>query len=101
MALRLHRAKRSAMSPAKLRLAFSLAVCFLGFGCLSNSYVVQHDELTRLAALEPDDRWASVRAVQRIGGDDYPPENDTFPPTPEEHVHGVYVGTVVVRSNHH
>jgi hypothetical protein len=83
----------------------NLAVLFLGFspllllGCLSNSYEIKRDELERLAAVEPENRWQSVRAVQRIGGDDYPPEDDSAIGTgPTGHV---YVSTVVIDSHHH
>src|ERR1041384_2563492 len=82
-----------------------LAVLSLGFspllllGCLSNSYEIKRDELERLAAIAPENRWQSVRAVQRIGGDDYPPEDDSAIGTgPTGHV---YVSTVVIDSHHH
>jgi hypothetical protein len=65
-------------------------------GCLSNSYNVPHDELARLSSLPPEDRWESIRATQRIGGEDNPPEPD-WPSEP----HPVYVTTVVVESHHH
>jgi hypothetical protein len=78
-----------------------LSPCFL-VGCLSNSYTVERGELARLAALEPDERWQSVRAVQRVGGDDYPPEYEPYsPPPPPGLGPRVYVGVVVVHSHHH
>jgi hypothetical protein len=78
----------------------SLFFCPLfALGCLSNSYYVERDELQRLSSLPPESRWESVRAVQRIGGSDNPPDDDSAigrgPGGP------VYVSTVVVDSHHH
>jgi hypothetical protein len=47
-------------------------------GCLSNSYYVPRDELARLSALPPEERWQSVRAIQEINGDDYPPNDEVL-----------------------
>ncbi|HEY3593042.1 MAG TPA: hypothetical protein VGL13_04190, partial [Polyangiaceae bacterium] len=65
-------------------------------GCLSNSYVVQHDELARLATVDPASRGASIRAVQQIGGDDDPPGGAAVDPVPPTPVHTVFIETVVV-----
>lgn len=65
-------------------------------GCLSNSYYVERDELARLSALGPEERWQSVRATQRIGGEDDPPTPEWYPePRP------VYASTVVIESHPH
>jgi len=73
---------------------------FLLLGCLSNSYYIERDEVERLASVDPESRWQSVRAVQRIGGSDNPPEDDSLVGLPEASG-GVYVSTVVVDSHHH
>jgi hypothetical protein len=79
--------------------AFCFLLCpLLLLGCLSNSYYVQRDELQRLAATPPESRWQSVRAVQRIGGDDNPPVDDSYVAYES---HPVYVSTVVIDSHHH
>ena len=70
-------------------------------GCLSNSYSIDRGELMRLSALEADQRWESVRAVQRIGGDDYPPDYEPFAPPLEEPPPRVYISAVVVHSHHY
>jgi hypothetical protein len=79
----------------------SLLLCpqFLS-GCLSNSYYVERDELQRLSALPPESRWQSVRAVQRIGGEDNPPVDDSAV-VGRSDSSSVYVGYVVVDSHHH
>ncbi len=78
---------------------------FLGpillLGCLSNSYYIERDELQRLSSLPPESRWQSVRAVQRIGGDDNPPVDDSAVVGPSEPSGSVYVSTVVIDSHHH
>ncbi|HEX9297911.1 MAG TPA: hypothetical protein VF881_18850 [Polyangiaceae bacterium] len=89
------------MRHSALAYVASLLSPFLLGGCLSNSYAVERGELMRLAALEPEERWQSVRAVQRVGGDDYPPEYEPFAPPPPEPAPRVYVSTVVVHSHHH
>ncbi|HEV3189227.1 MAG TPA: hypothetical protein VGY54_01960 [Polyangiaceae bacterium] len=73
---------------------------FLLLGCLSNSYYIERNEVERLASVDPESRWQSVRAVQRIGGSDNPPEDDSLVAPPEASG-GVYVSTVVVDSHHH
>jgi hypothetical protein len=79
----------------------SLLLCphFL-LGCLSNSYYVERDELQRLSALPPEARWQSVRAVQRIGGEDNPPVDDSAV-VGRSDSSSVYVSYVVVDSHHH
>ncbi len=79
---------------ARSKFLLSLLCPFALVGCLSNSYLVEHDELARLSAVGPDERWQSVRATQRIGGEDNPPAPDW----PESHP--VYVTTVVIESHH-
>jgi hypothetical protein len=69
-------------------------------GCLSNSYYIERNEVERLASVDPESRWQSVRALQRIGGSDNPPEDDSLVGLPEASG-GVYVSTVVVDSHHH
>jgi hypothetical protein len=78
----------------------SLLLCpLLLLGCLSNSYYIERDELQRLSSMPPEERWQSVRAVQRMGGDDNPPEDDS---AIGGSTHGdVYVSTVVIDSHYH
>jgi hypothetical protein len=83
------------------RLFALCTVPFVFLGCLSNSYVVEHGELERLSALQADERAVSVRAVQRIGGDDYPPDGESFAPPPDDANPTVFAGTIVVNSHHH
>jgi hypothetical protein len=87
------------MSRKRFSFALGIPLAVLPLGCLSNSYVVHHDELARLAAVAPESRWESVRAVQQVGGDDYPPDDDAFLVPPDPPFHGVYVTTVVVNSH--
>jgi hypothetical protein len=78
-----------------------LVATTFSLGCLSNSYYVQRDELRRLATLSPDERWQSVRAVQRIGGDDNPTDENMEAPEPEsETVYGTVYGTTVAIDSH-
>ena len=43
-------------------------------GCLSSSYRVAGDELSRLARTAPEERWQSVRVTQRMLDSDRPPD---------------------------
>lgn len=89
------------MSGNRTAFVFCTALPFFSVGCLSNSYLVEHDELQRLASLQPADRWESIRALQQIGGDDYPPDSEPLVPPPVEPDHDVFVGMIVVDSHHH
>lgn len=42
-------------------------------GCLSSSYRIANDELSRLARTAPEQRWQAVRATQRMLESDHPP----------------------------
>lgn len=50
-----------------LTLAFFVPLAAGASGCVSNEYVIPHDELVRLAQLPPASRGARVHAVQSIG----------------------------------
>lgn len=51
--------------------------------CLSSSYSVSRDELSRLARTEPSQRWQAVRVTQRLLGSDNPPEATVLAPAIE------------------
>lgn len=59
-----------------LRLAVSsvVAASMLATSCLSSSYTLSRDELSRLARTPPAQRWQAVRATQRILGGDTAPD---------------------------
>jgi hypothetical protein len=80
-----------------------LLLAWTAGGCLSNSYVVKSDELVRLANTDPQERWQSVRAVQRIGGNDDPPPDDTGSAAyGGGQVHSeTHVAVVIVPHSHH
>lgn len=50
-----------------LTLAFFAPVAAGAVGCVSNEYLIPHDELVRLASLPPETRGGRVHAVQSIG----------------------------------
>lgn len=52
----------------------SAAMCLLASqGCLSSSYRVPREELSRLAQTAPEQRWQAVRVTQRVLESDHPP----------------------------
>jgi hypothetical protein len=51
-----------------LTLAFFVPVAAGAVGCVSNEYVIPHDELVRVASLPPAIRGARIHAVQSLGG---------------------------------
>jgi hypothetical protein len=59
---------------SRVRAALVLASCALASpGCLSASYRVASEELSRLARTTPEQRWQSVRVSQRVLESDHPP----------------------------
>jgi len=50
-----------------LTLAFFVPVAAGASGCVSNEYVIPHEELVHVASLSPEARGARVHAVQSIG----------------------------------
>jgi hypothetical protein len=87
--------------PRTATAVFVLLCPFILLGCLSNSYNIHRDELVRLSALASEERWQSVRALQRIGGDDYPPSDEALLPPPVYPPGRKPVTHVVVHSHHH
>lgn len=54
----------------------SMAMCLLtAQGCLSSSYRLPREELSRLAQTAPEQRWQAVRVTQRVLESDHPPAN--------------------------
>lgn len=65
------RAQRARLSSA--RSALVSAMCLLASqGCLSSSYRVPPEELSRLAQTAPEQRWQAVRVTQRVFESDHP-----------------------------
>jgi hypothetical protein len=59
---------------SRVRAALVVACCALASpGCLSASYRVEAEELSRLARTTPEQRWQSVRVTQRVLESDRPP----------------------------
>lgn len=59
---------------SRVRAALVVACCALAApGCLSASYRVEAEELSRLARTTPEQRWQSVRVTQRVLESDHPP----------------------------
>ncbi len=52
-----------------------LPLALVSSGCLSTSYRLAPDELTRLAHTVPEQRWQAVRVTQGILDSDHPPTN--------------------------
>lgn len=58
------------------RSAVVAAMCLLASpGCLSSSYRLPREELSRLAQTAPEQRWQAVRVTQRVLESDHPPAN--------------------------
>lgn len=55
----------------------------LAASCLSSSYSVSREELSRLARTPPSQRWQAVRVTQRIMDSDNPPEANALLAPPE------------------
>lgn len=59
---------------SRVRAALVVGMCALASpGCLSASYRVGGEELSRLARTAPEQRWQSVRVTQRVLESDHPP----------------------------
>jgi len=71
-----------------LTLAFFAPVAAGAAGCVSNEYVIPHDELVHLASVPPETRGARVHAIQAIGERRSeaiePPARFVTAPLPEE-----------------
>lgn len=71
-----------------LTLAFFAPIAGGTAGCVSNEYVIPHDELVRLATLSAESRGARVHAIQSIGERETeaiePPAQFVTPPPPPE-----------------
>lgn len=63
-----------------------LVPSLLATGCLSSSYRLSRDELSRLARTAPEQRWAAVRVTQRMFASDTPPTPAVAIPAPETQV---------------
>lgn len=55
----------------------------LATSCLSSSYSLSRDELSRLARTDPSQRWQAVRVTQQMFGSDNPPEATALAPSVE------------------
>lgn len=71
-----------------LTLAFFAPVAAGAAGCVSNEYVIPHDDLVHLASVPPESRGTRVHAVQSIGERRSeaiePPTRFLAPPPPQE-----------------
>ncbi len=69
--------------PLRLAVVSVLIPAMLSASCLSSSYSLSRDELSRLARTPPSQRWQAVRVTQRMMDSDNPPEASAALPSPE------------------
>ncbi len=69
--------------PLRLAAVSLLVPAMLTTSCLSSSYSLSREELSRLARTPPSQRWQAVRVTQRIMDSDDPPEASAVLPPSE------------------